>query len=94
MVVGGSLDQDGDGAMPCPFQRCRVGSHMQWFLPAAERGNPDTVIDRANGIGYTRGNLARPLIDGKAYFAELLKCINTAGDGDLIWFTDWQSNAD
>src|SRR5690349_774187 len=67
---------------------------MQWFLPAAERGNPDTVIDHANGIGYTRGNAARPLIHGSAYFAELRKCINAAGDGDLIWFTDWQSNAD
>lgn len=67
---------------------------MQWFLPAAERGNPDTVIDHANGIGYSRGNLARPLIHGTVYFAELLRCINAAGDGDLIWFTDWQSNAD
>jgi phosphatidylserine/phosphatidylglycerophosphate/cardiolipin synthase-like enzyme len=67
---------------------------MQWFLPTAERGNPDTVIDRANGVGYTRGNLARPLIHGRTYFAELLTCINAAGAGDLIWFTDWQSNGD
>lgn len=67
---------------------------MQWFLPAAERGNPDTIIDQANGIGYTRGNLARPLIHGNTYFAELLKCINATGEGDLVWFTDWQSNAD
>lgn len=67
---------------------------MQWFLPAAERGNPDTVIDRANGVGYSRGNLARPLIHGAPYFAELLACIKAAGAGDLIWFTDWQTNAD
>ena len=43
-----------------------------WFLTAAERGNPATGLDaRRGGIAWSAGNEVRPLIHGAAYFAEL-----------------------
>jgi len=34
-----------------------------WFLTAAERGNPATRLDarRGDGLAWSRGNLVRPL---------------------------------
>jgi hypothetical protein len=45
-----------------------------WFLTAAERGNPVTRLDarRGDGTAWSAGNEVRPLIHGAAYFAELL----------------------
>ena len=44
-----------------------------WFLTAAERGNPATRLDsrHPDGTAWTTGNEVRPLIHGKPYFAEL-----------------------
>ena len=49
----------------------------EWFLSAAERGNPHSGLDRRRGDGLacTTGNDVRPLIDGAAYFAALLPAI-------------------
>jgi hypothetical protein len=51
----------------------------EWFLTAAERGNPATRLDRRHGDGlaWTGGNQVRPLIHGSRYFAELLARVPT-----------------
>lgn len=67
----------------------------QWYLAVEERGNPATRLDGAHPErAYSLGNLARPLVHGSTYFAELLRVIQATGPGDLVWFTDWQSNPD
>ncbi|NYD56651.1 phosphatidylserine/phosphatidylglycerophosphate/cardiolipin synthase-like enzyme [Nocardioides marinisabuli] len=66
-----------------------------WFLSRDERGNPATRLDEAHpDAAFTTGNLARPLVHGATYFAELRRCVEATGEGDLVWFTDWQSNPD
>ena len=66
-----------------------------WFLSREGRGNPHTRIDEAHpDAAFSTGNCARPLVHGRTYFAELLRCIDATGHGDLVWFTDWQSNPD
>ena len=65
-----------------------------WFLTAAERGNPATGLDaRRGGIAWSAGNEVRPLIHGAAYFAELLARVPTLRAGDLLLFTDWRGDA-
>lgn len=67
----------------------------EWFLSRDARDNPATRIDEAHpDEAFTTGNLARPLVHGDTYFAELHRTINAAGRGDLVWFTDWQSDPD
>lgn len=68
----------------------------EWFLTARERGNPATRIDtdHPDGLAWTRGNLARPLIHGSTYFAELCARIEATTAGDLIVLTDWKGNPD
>ena len=67
----------------------------EWFLSRSERGNPATRLDEAHGDeAFSTGNLARPLVHGQTYFAELYRCLEAVGEGDLVWFTDWQSNPD
>ncbi|MEV4131339.1 phospholipase D-like domain-containing protein [Dactylosporangium sp. NPDC049742] len=58
-----------------------------WFLTEEERGNPHTRI-----TAWTDGNAVRPLIDGKAYFAELYTAIERMERGDLLLFTDWRGD--
>ena len=66
-----------------------------WFLTAAERGNPATGLDaRRGGIAWSAGNEVRPLIHGAAYFAELLARVPALRAGDLLLFTDWRGDAD
>lgn len=67
-----------------------------WFLTASERGNRFSDLDaRHEGEqAWSTGNLARPLIHGSAYFAELHRCLDATGPGDLVMFTDWQGNPD
>lgn len=71
----------------------------EWFLSLKARGNPDTRVDDAHtgpdaGLAHSTGNRARPLVHGHTYFAELHRTITATGPGDLVWFTDWQSDAD
>ena len=70
-----------------------------WFLSRAARGNPDTRLDddrsgADTGAAHSTGNLARPLVHGHTYFDELHRTICATGPGDLVWFTDWQSDPD
>jgi phosphatidylserine/phosphatidylglycerophosphate/cardiolipin synthase-like enzyme len=65
-----------------------------WFLTAAERGNPATGLDaRRGGMAWSAGNEVRPLIHGAAYFAELLARVPALRAGDLLLFTDWRGDA-
>ena len=68
----------------------------EWLLTKAERGNTDTRIDaRHEGeAAWSTGNLVRPLIHGSAYFARLHEVLEATQAGDLVFFTDWQGDAD
>lgn len=69
---------------------------LSWFLAATERGNTSTRLDaiHADDEAWSTGNLVRPLIHGATYFAELYERIEATRQGDLIYFTDWQGDAD
>jgi phosphatidylserine/phosphatidylglycerophosphate/cardiolipin synthase-like enzyme len=67
-----------------------------WFLTSEERGNPSTRIDlrRPDGRAWVAGNDVRPLVHGRAYFAELLAAVRRLRRGDLLLFTDWRGDPD
>ena len=67
-----------------------------WLLTKSERGNPRTRVDDAHDgeQAWSTGNLVRPLIHGATYFAELFERIEATVEGDLVFFTDWQGDAD
>src|SRR3954453_12273854 len=67
-----------------------------WLLTKPERGNPATRLDdrHPEQQAWSAGNLVRPLIHGATYFAELYERIEATRAGDLIFFTDWQGDAD
>lgn len=67
-----------------------------WLLTEAERANPRTRLDAGHPgeQAWSEGNLVRPLIHGSTYFAELHQRIEATREGDLIFFTDWQGDAD
>ena len=67
-----------------------------WLLTKDERGNPATRLDDAHpgDQAWSEGNLVRPLVHGATYFAELHERIEATREGDLIFFTDWQGDAD
>jgi phosphatidylserine/phosphatidylglycerophosphate/cardiolipin synthase-like enzyme len=68
----------------------------EWLLTKTERDNPDTAIDaRHEGdVAWSTGNLVRPLVHGSSYFPVLYDAIEATRAGDLIYFTDWQGDAD
>jgi phosphatidylserine/phosphatidylglycerophosphate/cardiolipin synthase-like enzyme len=68
----------------------------RWFLSADERGNYWTRLDRdpAGRQAWSSGNDTTPLIHGKVYFAELLRCIRLMRADDLLLFTDWRGDPD
>ncbi len=65
-----------------------------WFLTAAERGNPATKLDARHpgGAAWSTGNEVRPLVHGATYFAELLSRLSAMQPGDLLLFTDWRGD--
>ncbi len=65
----------------------------QWFLSAAERGNPATAID-GDGPGWSEGNHVEPLVHGAVYFARLYACLRALQPGDAVYFTDWRGDPD
>lgn len=74
-----------------------TSAHIEsWFLSAEERGNPRTRLDAGHpdGEAWSTGNRVRPLVHGSTYFAELFERIEATREGDLIFFTDWQGDAD
>lgn len=68
----------------------------EWLLTRTERANPDTSIDDLHDgdRAWSEGNLVRPLVHGVTYFRELYDAIEATGPGDLVFFTDWQGDAD
>jgi hypothetical protein len=73
-----------------------VPDPRDWLLTQTERGNPATRLDdqHAGEQAWSEGNLVRPLIHGATYFAELYERIEATRAGDLVFFTDWQGDAD
>jgi phosphatidylserine/phosphatidylglycerophosphate/cardiolipin synthase-like enzyme len=71
-------------------------SLTDWLLTQDERGNPRTRLDAQHPgqQAWSEGNLVRPLVHGATYFAELFERIEATQPGDLIFFTDWQGDAD
>jgi len=67
-----------------------------WFLTAAERGNPATAIDRrrGDGAGWTRGNRVEVLVDGAEYFRRLQHALCALGPDDSVHLTDWEGDGD
>jgi phosphatidylserine/phosphatidylglycerophosphate/cardiolipin synthase-like enzyme len=67
-----------------------------WFLAAAERGNPDTRLHARHPEAepWATGNDVRPLVHGAVYFRELLKAVQAMVAGDLLLFTDWRGDSD
>ena len=70
--------------------------HTDWLLTASERANPETRLDERHpgDTAWSVGNLVRPLIHGSTYFAELCERLARTRAGDLVFFTDWQGDAD
>jgi phosphatidylserine/phosphatidylglycerophosphate/cardiolipin synthase-like enzyme len=73
-----------------------MGDPGEWLLTKSERDNATSVIDaRHHGSqAWSTGNLVRPLIHGASYFPVLYDAIEATRAGDLIYFTDWQGDAD
>jgi phosphatidylserine/phosphatidylglycerophosphate/cardiolipin synthase-like enzyme len=67
----------------------RVSQLADWFLTAAERGNPASRIP-----AWCEGSRAEPLIHGATYFDRLVSEVEVLGDGDYLFFTDWRGDPD
>ncbi|MEP6632022.1 MAG: phospholipase D family protein [Lapillicoccus sp.] len=68
----------------------------QWLLTRTERGNPRTRLDASHDgdAAWSTGNLVTPLVHGATYFRALYDVITATRAGDLVFFTDWQGDAD
>jgi phosphatidylserine/phosphatidylglycerophosphate/cardiolipin synthase-like enzyme len=68
----------------------------QWLLTKSERANPSTAQDQRHDgeTAWSTGNLVTPLIHGATYFPALYDAIEATRAGDLVYFTDWQGDAD
>ncbi len=72
-----------------------VHGPSDWFLSAAERGNPSTAIDVGREpAAWTVGNRVEPLIHGADYFARLAACLAGARDGEELFVSDWRGDED
>jgi phosphatidylserine/phosphatidylglycerophosphate/cardiolipin synthase-like enzyme len=60
-----------------------------WFLAEGDRANPATDL-RA----FTTGNLVRPLVDGRGYFARLAAELAATAPGDQVFFLDFRGDLD
>ncbi len=67
-----------------------------WFLTKSDRGNPRTTLDdqHPGDQAWSEGNLVVPLIHGATYFQDLHEHLEATRPGDLVFFTDWQGDAD
>src|SRR3954454_20205189 len=79
-----------------PRGHARHVDRSTWLLTKGERGNPSTLLDdRHEGDqAWSTGNLVRPLIHGSTYFPRLYDVVEATRSGDLVYFTDWQGDAD
>jgi phosphatidylserine/phosphatidylglycerophosphate/cardiolipin synthase-like enzyme len=99
----GEADPSSFGA-PARTERDLPGrdAATDWFLTAAERGNPSTRLDRRRGSGsasevpaaWTDGNDARVLIDGATYFERLTEVLATVRPGDWVYVVGLEGHAD
>src|SRR5450432_4413636 len=60
-----------------------------WFLGEGDRANLATDL-RA----FTTGNLVRPLVDGRSYFARLCAELQATEPGDQVYFLDFRGDLD
>ena len=60
-----------------------------WFLAEGDRANPATDL-RA----FTTGNMVRPLVDGRSYFARLAAELVATAPGDQVFFLDFRGDLD
>ncbi len=76
--------------------RRRVTDPADWFLTKAGRGNAQTRIDAQHPgeQAWSEGNRVVPLIHGATYFRDLYEHLEATRPGDLVFFTDWQGDAD
>jgi phosphatidylserine/phosphatidylglycerophosphate/cardiolipin synthase-like enzyme len=66
-----------------------------WFLTAADRGNPSTAIDQGREpVAWTVGNRVEPLIHGADYFSRLVTCVASMRAGDELFVADWRGDED
>lgn len=68
----------------------------QWLLTSEERDNPHTSLDdqHPDDDAWSTGNLVQPLIHGAAYFERLFAVVEALQEGDHLYFTEWQGDAD
>jgi hypothetical protein len=73
-----------------------VTEPSDWLLSRTERGNPSTRLDDRHGgnRAWSDGNLVTPLVHGATYFQELYDALCATRAGDIVFFTDWQGDAD
>jgi phosphatidylserine/phosphatidylglycerophosphate/cardiolipin synthase-like enzyme len=73
-----------------------VTDPRDWFLTKSERGNDQTRLDdrHPGDQAWSEGNQVVPLIHGATYFPALYDAVRAAKAGDLVFFTDWQGDAD
>ena len=73
-----------------------MNNPREWLLTQPERANSSTTIDdrHPGDQAWSEGNLVHPLIHGATYFRALYEAVEAAKAGDLLYFTDWQGDAD
>jgi len=74
----------------------RVTDRREWYLTKGERGNAQTRIDdrHPGDQAWSEGNQVVPLVHGSTYFRALYDAVSATRAGDLVFFTDWQGDAD
>jgi phosphatidylserine/phosphatidylglycerophosphate/cardiolipin synthase-like enzyme len=85
-VVGSADDPLVQDAPDQPIDDQAMG---RWLLGADDRANPATDL-RA----FSTGNLVRPLVDGRRYFARLCAELQAAQAGDQVYFLDFRGDLD
>ncbi len=68
----------------------------EWLLTRSERANPLTQLDDLHDgdEAWSQGNHVQPLIHGATYFQALHDALEGTRAGDVVFFTDWQGDAD
>jgi phosphatidylserine/phosphatidylglycerophosphate/cardiolipin synthase-like enzyme len=72
-----------------PDQRMDDPAIACWFLAEGDRANSATDL-RA----FTTGNMVRPLVDGRSYFARLCAELQATAAGDQVYFLDFRGDLD
>ncbi|GAA4985902.1 phospholipase [Kineococcus glutinatus] len=78
--------------MPGPTGRPACGggdAGHPWLLDRGGRGNDATRLP-----AWSTGNAVRPLVDGVAYLRAVAAALEDTGEGDVVFFADWQGDPD